>query len=154
MQKIMGKKREPCWELEGKKNRARGEHPIQFRKRSSSEYKHKGFITGRSLLKAAANSPSSSTREEKRGGKGGEDRMTARSGGERGEVTMAVGGKISKDKLKNTTNLINWVISDQCLVSSTRRYRQYFQQYWSNLQYWYRKGNMSSNNTINGTELN
>lgn len=51
------------------------EHPIQFRNGVGSEYKHKGFITGRSLLKAGANSHSSSkkgenSREEGAGGGG------------------------------------------------------------------------------------
>lgn len=61
-----GEKPEPCWEQECKRNRAAREHPIQFQNCAGSEYKHKGFIAGRSLLKAGANSPSSSTRRKKK----------------------------------------------------------------------------------------
>lgn len=63
MQKIM----EKAWTVlgaESKRNGAEREHPIQFPNCAGSEYKHKGFITGRSLLKAGANSASSSTRRE------------------------------------------------------------------------------------------
>lgn len=65
---------------------ARREHPIQFRNGAGSQYKHKGFITGGSLLKAGANSPSSSTRRENIR-EGRREGATKRSASQRGDVT-------------------------------------------------------------------
>lgn len=106
---------EPCWEQEGKRNRAGREHPIQFRNGAGSQYKHKGFITGGSPSKAGANSPSSSTR---RGNirEGRREGATKRSASQRGDVTQR---PEKRDGIKNRPSSSYFALKERVFTTKS-----------------------------------